>query len=299
MTGYGEGRSGDATTAIRVEIRAVNARHFKLHLRTPDGYSALEPRIEAAVKKRLKRGSLSIVVREDRSGGGEPIRIHAAALLSYRKQVVAALASEGLGDAPSIDALLALPGVVVDEGGDAVDVDKAWAVVAAALETALDAVDAMRRAEGAAMQRDLAENCRQVADELSAIAERTPGVVTQYRDRLLDRVRQLTAGTELPVTPADLAREVALFADRCDVSEEMVRLRSHLQQFEQIIAEEAAEASGPGADGAGRKLDFLTQEMFREANTIGSKANDATIARHVVQIKALIERMREMVQNVE
>jgi uncharacterized protein (TIGR00255 family) len=148
----------------------------------------------------------------------------------------------------------------------------------------------MRQEEGAAMAADLTANARAIAAELSAVERRAPQVVEAYRARLLDRLKGLLADLGVQIQPADVVREVGIFAERSDISEEIVRLKSHLEQFATVMAER---------DSQGRKLDFVIQEMFRETNTIGSKANDAEIARHVIEMKTAIERMREMIQNVE
>ena len=149
---------------------------------------------------------------------------------------------------------------------------------------------AMRAEEGRAMAADLAANCRRSPGELEAIDARAPLVVDRYRARLTERLTKMLAEYQITLEPADLIREISIFAERSDISEEIVRLRSHLEQFDDTL--DLPESSG-------RKLEFLTQEMFRETNTIGSKANDVQIARHVIEIKAAIERIREMIQNVE
>jgi uncharacterized protein (TIGR00255 family) len=140
------------------------------------------------------------------------------------------------------------------------------------------------------MAADLQLNARTIAQELESIAARAPDIGDAYRARLEDRLKRVLAEYQLSLDPADLIKEVSIYAERTDISEEIVRLRSHLQQFDVMLAE---------TESTGRKLEFLTQEMFREANTIGSKANDVQIARHVIEIKAAIERIREMIQNIE
>jgi uncharacterized protein (TIGR00255 family) len=149
---------------------------------------------------------------------------------------------------------------------------------------------AMRAEEGKAMAADLAANAAAIARELNAIEARAPGVAETYRGRLSERLTKTLSEFQITLDPNDLIREVSIFAERSDISEEIVRLRSHLEQF-------AATLDLP--ESSGRKLEFLTQEMFRETNTIGSKANDVEISRHVIEIKAAIERIREMIQNVE
>jgi uncharacterized protein (TIGR00255 family) len=182
-----------------------------------------------------------------------------------------------------------LPGVVLEKAVNDSAEDR-WPLIAPVLEEALARHTQMRRKEGDAMARDLKANCGEVTEVLDAVAQRAPAVVEAYRARLTEKINVLLADLGVRVGPADVVREVGLFAERCDISEEIVRLRSHLQQFEATLAEK---------ESNGRKLDFVVQEMFRETNTIGSKANDAEIARHVVQIKTAIERIREMIQNVE
>jgi uncharacterized protein (TIGR00255 family) len=180
---------------------------------------------------------------------------------------------------------------VVDErSAFPLDADAIWPVVELAIRQALDGLARMRQEEGRAMASDLAENCRAIAVELEAVERLAPRVVESYRQRLTEKLTKLLDEYSVTVQVGDVVREVGLFAERSDISEELVRLRSHLEQFVSIMA--AGESNG-------RKLEFVTQEMFREANTIGSKSNDAEIARHVIEIKSGIERIREMIQNVE
>ena len=183
-----------------------------------------------------------------------------------------------------------LPGVVDDASGEAVDATADWPVIQRTVQAALENLGRMRGEEGRAMAVDLAANCRAAAASLDQIERRAPVVIEEYRNRLFERLKRTLAELDVALEPADVIKEVSLFADRSDISEEIVRLRSHLEQFQATM--ELPESSG-------RKLDFLTQEMFREANTIGSKANDVEIARHVIEIKTAIERIREMIQNIE
>jgi uncharacterized protein (TIGR00255 family) len=190
----------------------------------------------------------------------------------------------------ALQSLLNLPGVVDESAIGVGDTEVIWPLIERTLRDACERLNAMRRDEGSAMTRDLKHNREIIAQQLRAIQARSPFVIDAYRDRLTERLSQLLTEFNVTVTPADVVREVGLFAERTDISEEIVRLRSHLEQFDAIL--DAEESNG-------RKLEFLTQEMFREANTIGSKANDAEIARHVIEIKAAVERVREMIQNVE
>jgi uncharacterized protein (TIGR00255 family) len=183
-----------------------------------------------------------------------------------------------------------LPGVVDDNALEPVDAHRDWPLVRRTLEEAVEHLGQMRAKEGQAMAADLSDNCGTISGELDAVERRAPLVVEGYRARLKDRVGKLLADYEISLDPSDLIREVSIFAERSDISEEIVRLRSHVEQF--VTTLDLPTSSG-------RKLEFLTQEMVREANTIGSKANDVEIARHVIEIKAATERIREMIQNVE
>jgi uncharacterized protein (TIGR00255 family) len=284
MTGHGSAHRHAAGVAVAVELRTVNNRYFKLSLRSSEGYAALEPLIEEAVRKSIKRGTVQIDLRIDRELSADDVSLNLAVLQGYREKL-----KQFTGEALPWEALLELPGVVLEKAVNDSAEDR-WPLIAPVLEEALARHTQMRRKEGDAMARDLKANCGEVGQVLDAVAQRAPAVVEAYRARLTEKINALLADLGVRVGPADVVREVGLFAERCDISEEIVRLRSHLQQFEATLAEK---------ESNGRKLDFVVQEMFRETNTIGSKANDAEIARHVVQIKTAIERIREMIQNVE
>ncbi|MEM7314913.1 MAG: DUF1732 domain-containing protein, partial [Planctomycetota bacterium] len=189
-----------------------------------------------------------------------------------------------------LGSLLQLPGVVDEPTASGEDLERDWPVIEPTLKAAVESLQQMRQAEGKAMEEDLLSNCQLIKSHLEKIEARTPEVVKNYETRLTDRLNKLLEKFDVEVEPNEVVREVGVFAERADISEETVRLRSHLDQFAKIVAE---------PESAGRKLEFLIQEFFRETNTIGSKANDSEIAVHVVEIKTLIERMREMIQNVE
>lgn len=290
MTGFGEGRNDADGLSVRVEVRTVNSRYFKLTVRSGDAYSWLEPEIETVVRRQVKRGTVQVWLRIDRAGSADQYQLNTAALTRYRQQL-AALANEwNLSEPPPLGQLLLLPGVVEEDTLSGADARRSWPAIQPALDVALEQLAQMRIDEGRAMAADLRANCDAIAVSLDAITARAPVVVTAFRERLADRIGKLLAEYEMTLNAGDLVREVSLFAERSDISEEIVRLRSHVEQFR---------ASLDAPESSGRKLDFLTQEMFREANTIGSKANDVEIARHVVDVKAAIEKIREMIQNVE
>lgn len=290
MTGHGEAVVQHADRSVGVEVRTVNNRYFKLTVRAGDGLAALESRIEALVRQQVRRGTVQVTIRLDRQPSADSFRLNSQVLAGYRRQLEQLYDQLHIADTIHLESLLALPGVVAERTGLGADCEQEWALIEPVLLEALAGLTRMRADEGRAMAADLSDNCRLVASELEQIAEQAPRVVAAYRDRLTERLNQLLAQYQVSVEPRDIIREVGLFAERSDISEEIVRLRSHLDQFQLLLED---------SESNGRKLDFLTQEMFRETNTIGAKANDAGIARHVIEIKAAIERIREMIQNVE
>jgi uncharacterized protein (TIGR00255 family) len=282
MTGHGQSIVQDEQVQVLVEVRSVNNRFLKINVNN-DLDVEYQSRIEAMVRERIKRGSVNLRVRVQFLGSVQDYEINVAAIKAYRNQLRA------LGDQASIDALLTLPGVV-SETADSERIDVAWPSIQLALRQALDKLIEMRTAEGNAMQNDLIQNCQAIGRQVEFIKTLAPGVPASYARRITERVNQLLEEHGVSVIASDLVREVGIFADRVDICEELVRLDSHLSQFQAVARSDQSD---------GRKLDFLTQELLRETNTIGSKANDAEIAGHVIEIKTNIERIREMVQNIE
>ncbi len=290
MTGQGSAHVTEEGVSVAAEVRTVNSRYFKLALRTSDGYSSLEPRIEEVVRRYVRRGTVQADLRVDRESVADDFRLNQTALASYQRQLTEVAQHLKLDASVTLESLLALPGVVDERVARNVDTDAEWPLVERALVQALEGLTKMRTDEGASMAKDMAAQCKSMSRELDCIAERAPLVTEGYRDRLTERLNKLLAEFDVSVQAADVIREVGLFSERSDISEEVVRLRHHLEQFDEIMGLE---------ESSGRKLEFITQEMFRESNTIGSKANDGEIGRHVIEIKAAIERIREMIQNVE
>ncbi|QDU94240.1 YicC/YloC family endoribonuclease [Lignipirellula cremea] len=289
MTGQGDATLPRDGMVVSVEVRAINGRYFKLSYRGSEGCGALESRVDAVIRQAIRRGTVQVEVKVARKSAADPYRLNTEVLAGYYRQLETLFHQFHPNSTPALESLLALPGVV-EENQASEGVDEIWPLVEETLHAALANLAQMRADEGRAMATDLAHNCRTIGVELTAIEARAPEVVQAYRGRLVERMNAFLQQHDLRLEASDLLREVAVFAERCDISEEVVRLRSHLEQFDTILQQE---------ESAGRKLEFLTQEMFRETNTIGSKANDAEVARHVIEIKAAIERMREMIQNVE
>jgi len=290
MTGQGEAVVQSGDMSVQAELRSTNNRHFKLALRITDGYSVLEPQLERTVREAVRRGSVHLAVKIDRPAACQDLEINAAAVQSLCEQISALPGAEQLDFAAFLPAFLNLPGVIQNRAAGTVDLEAHWPVIETAVREAVRSMCQMRQTEGAAMHADLTDNLQQIGTLVDKVQSRSPQVAESYQQRLLERLNKILAEHSLTVEPADVVREVGLFVDRSDISEEVVRLRSHVALF-------TTEMDSPEAQG--RKLDFLTQEMFRETNTIGSKANDSQISALVIEIKTCIERMREMIQNVE
>ncbi|MFT3915528.1 MAG: YicC/YloC family endoribonuclease [Anaeromyxobacteraceae bacterium] len=287
MTGFGAGRASASGEDIDVEVRSVNHKFCEVKARLPRELSALEVDVVRAVKDRLARGGVEVAVRRGGAAASFAPRVDAALAESYARAFAEIQARLSLPGHVTLSEIIAADGVVRLEERE-VDVDGAREALRRALATALEALVAMRAREGEALSRDLASRLDVVDAAVVRIDELVPRSVEHHRARLAERVAELARG--VTVDPARLAQEVALFADRTDVTEEVTRLRSHLGQARALLG---------SAEPAGRKLDFIVQEMHREANTIGSKSQSAEIAGLVVTLKAEIERMREQVQNVE
>lgn len=283
MTGHGQASVEQNQIRVAVEIRTVNNRFLKISVNSDLG-TEIESRVEQQVKSKLARGSVSIRIKTTYLNQDQNYRLNGQAIQAYWTQ----LSEIAGGSQPiNVEAILQLPGVISDS--DNTDVETVSPVVEAALVEAIDRLIAMRQTEGDAMKVDMLANVEAIEAELDQVKSRAPLVAESYAKRLTDRINQLLEKFEVSVTTSDVVKEVGIFADRSDISEETVRLATHLEQFRIVIQNPTP----------GKKLDFIVQEMLRETNTIGSKANDSDIAKHVVEIKTAIERIREMVQNIE
>ena len=287
MTGFGAGRGGAAGEVVEAEVRSVNHQFCEVKARLPREMAALETDLVRQVKDRLARGGVDVSLRRTTARGALSPRVDAELAAESARAFEEVRARLGLSGQVSLSEVLAADGVVTLEER-AVDLESARTAGSAALAAALDALLAMREREGAALSRDLESRLAVVEGIAARLAELSPRSVEDYRARLHERVAELSRG--LAPDPARLATEVALFADRTDVTEELTRLSSHVAQMRGLLA---------SGEPAGRKMDFLVQEMHREANTVGSKSQSAEAAAAVVTLKAEIERMREQVQNVE
>ena len=293
MTGFGEARFQSESLTLGVEVRAVNNRHLKVTVRGSEPYPMLEPELEKIVRKHVRRGTILVHVRCDRSYRPQDFKINGVALKAYIEQVQAVCTEMGWDDRAHhlLGQVLSLPGVASEPGMVGRPADAEMDAVEKTLENALKQLDKMRGEEGRAMADELLLLRKNIGEHLHKVHSLIPGMTEHYRVRLRERVSLALKDCNVSVSDDNLLREVAIFSERSDVAEEVTRLESHLVQFEDVVKKEN--------DGPGRKLEFLTQEMFRETNTIGSKSGDVSISRHVVEIKSTLEKIRELVQNIE
>ena len=288
MTGFGRGEAAGRVRAYTVEVQSVNHRFLEARCRLPKRLAGLEPRVQRAVQQRFARGHFEVSVQEkDLDGRTRTLKIDLALARQYVESLRTLQREMDLPGQVTLDMLAGQRELIsVEESEETLE--ETWAELEPALVAALDALATMRCQEGATLTQALRRHLDEIEGILSRVLGRTSDLVTAHRNRLRERVADLLDG-RLP-DPLRLEQEVALLAERGDVAEECDRLRSHLTQFRETLGQ-----SGP----QGRRLDFLLQEMNREANTIGSKAADASLAQDVVELKTAIERLREQVQNIE
>ena len=290
MTGYGAAQHSEESVCYSLEIRSVNNRYLKLSIKLPDYLLFAESEIDKLVRGRVARGTVTCTLRVRSEGVPGARAINGSVLKAYVDQL--SRAGSSCGVVPTIDlaTVALLPGVSEPPDLDDHARERELGILRAVVERALEALTAMRQEEGRALREDLDASISRIRAELTTIVDRAPFVVDEYHQRLKSRVEVLTQSANLDLESEGLMREVAIFAERCDIAEEVSRLTSHLDQFAELC---------DGDERVGRTLDFLAQELLREANTIASKSNDATIARSVVLIKGSIDRLKEQVQNVE
>ena len=287
MTGYGRGTCEVAGRRLVVELRSVNHRFLELKLRMPWSDAALEANVTAAIRARLARGAVTVNVRDEGGGGGQAVHADVGLARQYHHALTEIRAAVALDEPVSLALIAAQPGVItVGEGVS--DPEALWKAMAPGLGAALDALVAARTREGEALRVDLRarlDTLERMQRELGALTAEAP---EHYRKKLRDRLDRAVKPGELD--PQRLAQEIAILADKADVTEELTRMAAHVAECKRLTDENAAN---------GRRLDFLTQELNREVNTIGAKSQSAAVAARVVDAKAEVERLREQIQNVE
>jgi uncharacterized protein (TIGR00255 family) len=288
MTGYGKAEVEENGAHVAVETSSVNHRYLEVSVRLPKPLAVLESRVRKVVQERVVRGKVTVVISRDLDRNGTPLLCLDEKRLEGYLEVARELSGRPeIGGTLDINQVISLPDVVVEVAADE-DLDLWWRPMERALVQALDALLELRTTEGAELARDMLARVDEIERHLGDVERRAPSRVTEARDKMKQRIAQILSNGE--ADPYRIEQEIAVQADRLDCTEECVRLRSHLKHFREFAAE---------AESSGRKLNFLLQEMNREATTIGSKANDASVAMFAVRMKEEIERIREQVQNIE
>lgn len=288
MTGFGAGNAQVKDEEISVEIRSVNHKFCEVKVRAPRELSNLESALQKHIKQSLARGAVDVSVkRHSRSTSATAPVVDVQLAREYQRQLQELGRALWITGAPTLRELANLPGVLRLEERS-LDVEAASQAALIASEQALAALVTMRRVEGQVLLRDLEARLAKIREGVDAVANLAPQTVKEFNDRVAERVAELSKLEN--VDPQRLAQEVAFFAERTDVAEEMTRLHSHLEQCASLLR---------STEPSGRKLDFLVQEMHREVNTTGSKSQHREISRWIIELKAELERLREQVQNVE
>jgi len=288
MTGYGRGENETQEKAFTVEIKSVNHRFCEVVVRMPKYYIALEDRIRKLIQEYVSRGRLDVFINvSDRGRGNKSIQVDKDLAMAYYSALEELGGTLGISGKPGIIDIARLPDVIITEDVQE-DLDIIWPVLQKAVEEAVEKIVEMRSTEGGRLREDLLMRTGRLEEYTETITGRAPAVVSEYREKLKTRLKELDA--EVDIDEARLASELAVFADRSNISEELVRLRSHFEELRTTMSQN---------EPAGRKLDFLVQELNREFNTIGSKANDVNITSMVIKAKSEVEKIREQVQNIE
>jgi len=289
MTGFGTAEAQIEGIDYSVEIRSVNNRYLKVVFKLPEYFSQAESDIEKLLREKLSRGTVVVVVRMKLPEDLAAYKVNSAALQKYLEELRPLEIEANPALRVDLGSLLQLPGVCEPQPLDEV-IERSRKDLMGLIGRALDDVVKMRKAEGKVLRADVLARCKEIETGLKSVSKRSPVVVQDYQKRLAQRVEELIGAGKVKIDEEYLAREVAVFAERCDIAEEISRLGGHVEQFRSAV---------DSPEPAGRKLDFIAQEMLREANTIASKAGDAEIAHVVVEIKVAIDRIKEQAQNAE
>ncbi len=293
MTGFGRAEIKDEEKTILVEMRSVNNKYLKINTRIPESLMGYEDRIERLLKKELVRGTVNLTIEYKVSEEVPKCVINKNTLKEYHSMISEAGNEIFSRQDISLDNLISLPGVLEfkkDSGNGKMQDDDFWDELERLIKLSVDDLKSMKVAEGRNLQIEIEKWKTRISELLDDIETMAPNVVLEYSKRIQERVSSLLEGTENKIERNDLNREIAIFADRCDISEELGRLRSHISLLDDVMENE---------EPNGRKLEFIVQEMFREANTIAAKANNADIVKDVISIKTDIERIKEQVLNIE
>jgi len=290
MTGYGQARWEGGGRLVAVELRAVNGRFFKLASRVPHELGAGEREFEKRIRQRIDRGSVDLFVKIELTGARAARPVNREALASYLRELQELGQALGVGVTLTPDALANLPGVLDSEAMASEEAAHLMGRILDALDAALDELDRMRLAEGSNLRDELLKHGAAIEGTLGQIEAEHPVAQQRQKERLIERVNRLLHDTKIVVTEQELAREIAICAERSSISEEIARLRSHVEQLREALSQ-----SGP----VGRRLEFLSQEMHREVNTMSAKVADVGLSRQIGGLHLEVDKIREQVLNVE
>lgn len=289
MTGFGRGEAGADGFSLTAEIKSVNSRYLDISLRLPQAVQERELQVKELIQERVSRGKLSVTLRLDQAETGEPeITFNPKLVRGYKELLDGLREAAGIDKPVELSDLMQFSELFESRGQDPSEVETIWELSRQALSEALEQLVEMRRKEGSQLEVDLRERADHIDRKLEKILALTEGRAEEERRKLNERIESLVGDDTLD--PERLEMEVAILADKMDITEEIVRMQSHLKFFREALGQEEA---------VGRRLNFLSQEMNREINTIGSKANNSDVSRHVVRAKESLEQIREQVQNVE
>lgn len=289
MTGYGRGEFLQGSYRIKIEIKSVNHRYNDISVKMPRHINYLEDSIKKMIKEKVSRGKIDVYINlEYINESAVEVKVDIPLAKSFKTALEGLLEELNINDFIRLNNLLSIPEVIKTERRE-VDEDLIWECIKEAMETALDNMMQMREKEGVELKIDIILKLENIEGSLINIVERAPFVVIEYKEKLKDRIKELI-DNNITLDEDKINSEVAFFADKSSIDEEIVRLQSHIKQFYNILEED---------EPIGRKLDFLIQEFNREINTIGSKANDIIISKYVVELKAELEKIREQIQNIE
>ena len=288
MTGYGRGEVDHGGAKLSVELNSINRKQSDIVVNLPRDLAELEPRIRQIINERISRGRMNVLVTlQESANGARKLALDTGLARSYHEAMLTLQKELSAPGEITIGTILQAPGVMRSPE-HSIDAAEAWPVLQQALAAALAELIKMREREGKHLAKDLIHRLKVLRKEIKEVRASYPDVVKKYRSALLERIEK--AGLNLPIDDERLLKEVSFFADRSDISEELTRLESHLAQFAHHLRKN---------EPVGRTLEFITQEIFRELNTLGAKSNDAAISQHVVACKSELEKIREQIQNLE
>ncbi len=290
MTGYAKVVHEDESARVTVELKSLNNRFLKVMLNLPPGMTCFEAPLIKTIKQVVLRGTVSLNLHHELTDRVSGFRVDKSALRQYRDDLGQIFSELGIGGGVNPDTLVQLPGVI--ESSDLSDeaVEESWPRIECTVLQALERLSEMRAVEGRFLGEDLQKHLEATRKVMSRISDRVPQLVSSYRERLMTKLRELLDHEGVKLSNSDVVREVAVYSERVDISEEIARISSHLEQFDETLAAEGE---------IGRRLEFLAQELFREANTMGAKSGDAEVSRACIELKSLLEKIKEQLQNVE